>query len=411
MRTVFDAQTLWTLSGVAFRIAQRIGLHRDDTSHLSPFDGEIRRRLWRQLMILDHTSSELAGCAPTYTIMMGSTLHKLPAYVNDSDLFPDMTELPPEREGACEMIFCALRYHFSSFFLLINNKDTTTFDSYWHGLTSKEATLEMKDKAIDELNQQVEEKFLRFCDPLVPLHNLTSIAARAALSGIRLRAHHPRQYPDNGASMPQSEKEMLFALSLKIIQYDTLVHANPSLQRYLWHVKVYFQWHALIYLLSELRYRKVGEEPDRAWDQIGETFRHHPEIIHEPEYALYIAIRSLTLRAWEIRETESRRMGIPIHPPEVIIKLRNLRAAGPGNQQGFQDMDPVAMSVSIENENAARNGRALPYNQTWPSADVAHNGLAGADMLPLIPDMSPPDWDAWDSLLKSMDFPGAEGFN
>lgn len=390
MRNVYDAQTLWTLSGVAFRVAQRIGLHRDNNaSSLTPFEGELRRRLWRQLMILDHTSSELAGSAPTYTVLMGSTDAKLPLYVNDSDLFPEMTELPQEREGACEMIFCALRFHFSHFFITIHKDSTKQFDAYWSGLSSQDFSMAQKDEAIDKLNKEIEERYLKFCDPLVPLHNLTSIAARAALSGMRLRAHHPRQYPDNGASLPQSEKDMLFSLSLKIIQYDSLVYSNKSLQRYLWHVRVYFQWHALIYLLSELRYRKVGEEADRAWDQIVESFHYHPEIIHEAEYALYIAIRSLTLRAWEARESESRIQMTPIHPPEVILKLRNMRAAASNSQPGFSGMDPIAMPVSIENETSS-------------------NGLGTPDIVPFMPDMSPPDWDAWDNLLKSMDLPGVD---
>lgn len=42
-----DPRTLWNLAGMAMRIAQGQGLHRDGTVFsLSPFETEMRRRLW-----------------------------------------------------------------------------------------------------------------------------------------------------------------------------------------------------------------------------------------------------------------------------------------------------------------------------------------------------------------------------
>jgi len=64
------------------------------------------------------------------------------------------------------------------------------------------------------------------------------LAARSAVTGMRLRCHHPRQYSDKGASLPQEEKEMLFRLALKIIQYDNLLHSSETMQHFRWHVKV-----------------------------------------------------------------------------------------------------------------------------------------------------------------------------
>jgi Fungal specific transcription factor domain len=119
MRLILDAQTMWAFTGIAFRISRRIGLHRDGTQlGLPPFDVEMRRRLWFQLIILDHTSAELAGLAPE---LSGSGMVKAwdtfrPSNLNDSDLHPDMKELPAERVGATEMIFCLLRYEFGAFF-------------------------------------------------------------------------------------------------------------------------------------------------------------------------------------------------------------------------------------------------------------------------------------------------------
>jgi len=67
-----DPRTLFCLSGIAIRIAQRVGLNTDGTTFgLLPFEVEMRRRLWWQLILIDHRVSELsgAGFAPlTYTV-------------------------------------------------------------------------------------------------------------------------------------------------------------------------------------------------------------------------------------------------------------------------------------------------------------------------------------------------------
>lgn len=42
-----DTRFVWSLTGLALRIAQSLGLHRDGSKFgLSPFDTEMRRRLW-----------------------------------------------------------------------------------------------------------------------------------------------------------------------------------------------------------------------------------------------------------------------------------------------------------------------------------------------------------------------------
>lgn len=407
MRHGFDAQTLWVLSGVAFRIAQRIGLHRDQASEsLKPFEIEMRRRLWRQLLILDHTSSELAGAAPTYSIMMGISDARLPLNVNDTDLDPDMHEFPAVREGATDMIFCQLRYTFGIFFVQLTRPAVhNAFEAQPHGVDNSPFSMAKKDETIDALEQTLQQKFLKYCDPLIPLHNLTAIAARAAICGMHLRAKHPRQYADGGASMSQPEKDNLFNLSQKIMQYDTLIHATPSLHKFLWHVRVYFQWHAFIYLLTDLRTRKEGKEAEKAWEQVEDVYKYHPEILVRNDYALHSAIRVLTWRAWEAREAELQRLGLKVEIPPFIEKLREKGVMVKG-------MLPV---VALDNIAVPNGFPSTAANDQKPSGQQqyarsytgeAYNGDVGAQgEKTVFPEPSPVDWEQWDELLRSMDLP------
>ena len=69
------------------------------------------------------------------------------------------------------------------------------------------------------------------------------------------------------------------------------------------------------------------------------------------------------------------------------------------------------MSLSIENENAANIELAHPYNVIWPQAmeSMGNGNLPeGVMEVPKPDEPSPIDWDAWDSLVQSMDLPTLE---
>ena len=60
-----DPTYSWNTTGLAVRLAQSLGIHRDGSAlGLSPFDAEMRRRLWWGICILDTPASEDHSCSP-----------------------------------------------------------------------------------------------------------------------------------------------------------------------------------------------------------------------------------------------------------------------------------------------------------------------------------------------------------
>jgi hypothetical protein len=109
-----DARVVWILSGLAQRVAQRIGLHHDgEKLKLPPFETEIRRRLWWQIIILEGFSQKVAGTGTGTTVLMGNV--KMPSNLNDSDLFPGIKELPQESDRATDMMFFLIRCYVGDF--------------------------------------------------------------------------------------------------------------------------------------------------------------------------------------------------------------------------------------------------------------------------------------------------------
>ncbi|KAJ5627430.1 hypothetical protein N7528_004857 [Penicillium herquei] len=107
-RSSYDPHTYWMLTGNLLRIALRMGLHRDaEKLGLSPFDVEMRRRLFYQIFPMDGRASQIAGTEMTALPESWDTRH--PLNINDDQIWPGMTVKPSEKQGATDMIFCLSR--------------------------------------------------------------------------------------------------------------------------------------------------------------------------------------------------------------------------------------------------------------------------------------------------------------
>lgn len=205
MRAFSDPHTIWTLCGVAVRIAERIGIHRDGSGHgLSVSETEMRRRVWFQLVIIDATSAKFCGVASTP--LPAKIDVQPPTNTNDSDLDPRMTEPACEKSGPTNMIFVLARSAIGKWLSCLSNQTEGSNAGPWDFLSSSSMSLAEKDKAINELENYMEENFLGHCDKSIPLHMATTLMARSAIYYTKLVAHHPRQYQDPSVRIPQAEK-------------------------------------------------------------------------------------------------------------------------------------------------------------------------------------------------------------
>jgi hypothetical protein len=396
LRRGYDPHTLWILTGAGVRISQRLGIHRDGADHqISPFDAEMRRRTWWQIGFLDGQASKLAGAGFPGWLAKFDT--KMPLNVSDSDLSPGMKETPVEKEGATEMLFCCLRYEVLQALRKSGGFGETKMGQ-WYVKTGPDL-IAQKDKAIDELEVRFQEKYIKYCDPSIPLHLLAIYMSKSVICTMRLMAHHPRQYPDKGASMPQKEKDMLFTESLKELGIAAMGHSNKLVQGFQWHIHVYFQLDAFIYVLSELRIRTTGEQVELAWEYVEISFDHRPEMLNETKNSLYYAIGNLTLKAWAKREEAGGLYRGPhqLTPPRFISVLRSQRnipaPAPPQSNTKWRTEIPAASTsrMTVANITAPEyNGYDIATEQ-WKSMDF------GYDMA--MPDITPNDWEYWQTLM------------
>lgn len=356
-------------------------------------------------MFLEGQASKLAGAGfPAWLIKFGT---KLPTNISDSELSPTMTEAPVDKEGVTDMIAVYLRYEVA---MSIRAFISRGFDGDWSVGRGPELIAE-KDKAIDELETKFQEKYIRHCDPTIPIHLLAIYMSRSVICSMRLMAHHPRQYPDKGATMPQKEKDMLFNECLKELEISSIAYENKLVQGFLWHMHVHFQLNAFIYLISELRHRTIGEQVDRAWKEVERAYEHRTEMLNEPKNSLYFAVGNLTLKSWAKREEAGGLyQGAQVQAaPRFISVLRMQRripeSSTPNTTDYRQDISTTkylpTVHVSRE-EYAQTHAQALT---SYPNTiiDSLHHDLGRWNNTDVTMDENMPDisidWEYYQTLL------------
>ncbi|KAE8449401.1 hypothetical protein EG329_008302 [Mollisiaceae sp. DMI_Dod_QoI] len=87
----------YVVLGIIVRVAMRLGYHRDASHYpsISPFDGEMRRRVWSMIFQLDLMTSAQAGLPRM--IREGETDTAEPKNLLDTDFDEGMTQLPHPR--------------------------------------------------------------------------------------------------------------------------------------------------------------------------------------------------------------------------------------------------------------------------------------------------------------------------
>lgn len=327
-----DTRFVWSLTGLAIRIAQSLGLHRDGTRFgLSPFDTQMRRRLWWQICILDVRASEDHGSDPS--IIESTFDTELPLSINDEDLDPDATEFPAPRPGVSQMTFCLIRYEICH----LSRRLSYTPPGLGPCRTAaSKVTLEDRERLIKECAEQLEEKYLRFCEDAGPLYWVGATVARLITAKMSLIIYHPLIQPGRPNSLSQDIKDRLFMASIEIIEYSKLLENESTTKQWGWLFHTYIQWHAIAYILGELTSRPPSVIVERAWRTLDTVFHDWDgKVVHSKTTLLWVPMRKLMLKARRKRKEQLAMAGT--QGAQILgMDSKNIRPPplGPGASRG-----------------------------------------------------------------------------
>lgn len=297
-----------------------------------------------------------------------------------------------------------------------------------HGSTFQDPAVPVqdKDRLIDEFEAHMDENYLKHLDPAIPLHLMAEGGVRSATCKMKLMAHHPSQYPDKGKSIPQSERDILFKVSVKMVEYDVLGKSTKTLDNFSWHIDNAFQIDAFVFMLIASQTQDAKATlTNKAWQLVTDMYKHRQSLLEDTKNELYAAVRELTLHAWETREANIASEELePIPVPEVIAKLRERKVrksvparksspssapapkSMPSEMSALHHLAGVATQVDSRNEYSSAG---YLYGMTpditngtssfQPGLDQQFDGIF-RNLSGDVDAAGPVDWDFWDGLLE-----------
>ncbi|KAE8359924.1 cytochrome P450 [Aspergillus caelatus] len=249
----------WIINGVLIRAAQSIGLHRDGTHfNLSPFDAEVRRRLWWQILVLDYRAAEDHGLA-VHGFGGRSDTH-LPLHVNDSDLSPELRILPGPRGRWTEM----------SLFLL-TSEIAIAFQKVYHSTVGHTDSVQ-RLQTVQELTSYLQTTYLCHCDTNIPIQKAAWLSTRSLLSKFEFFVYQLGLNNEQSQEEVSSTAEQTLISACSCLEQSMELQTDDLLRGYRWLFASYNQFHCLMYVLWHLCAQPTGPHVVRVWNVVDLVF-------------------------------------------------------------------------------------------------------------------------------------------
>ena len=320
-------QTLYAMLGMAIRIARRIGIHDEASlAKCSPFEAEMRRRLWWNLVLFDARIGEMSEKGGASE----STLNpiwdcKPPVNISDADLRPG-TKAPLVASSRCsEAIFTVVRSRLSNYIRHADFFLDFTNPAIKPVARRKGASGDSGGDELAALEAEIEETYLRFCDPENPVQLLTIGTTRTFFARCRL-LRRLSGYPSSTSSMSESQLDAATEHAIGMLEGDTLVAKSPSTAGYKWFMASFFPLPAYLQATQDICSRPLGPLVERAWRAMSENFAARIESELGHGVAPFAHLKRFVLQAWEACEAARNRDRCHMETPGIIADVRRLPA-------------------------------------------------------------------------------------
>jgi len=322
-----DPQSLSSMSAVAIRIAQRIGIQNESTyTRYTAFEAEMCRRLWWALVLFDARIAEMdkmrvSSLAPTWDCKPATN-------INDLDLRPEMRELPTNPGNTSEAIFVVVRsmlgefVRHSAFYL-----DFTVPALKAIAKTVQHPAAECGSLAT--LENMMEDKYLKFCNPENPLHFMAMWITRAHIAKHRLLEYYA-EYSGPSAQQTDAQRHTAISHALRMIECDTKLIMSPLTKGYTWFLNLYFPMPAYIHIVQDLRRRPLIPLAERCWEVMSENYELRIAANVRPDHAIndrpgnpfFRIFGRVILQGWKAREEAFRRLGRSVDEPRLVTSIK-----------------------------------------------------------------------------------------
>ncbi|PYH95500.1 fungal-specific transcription factor [Aspergillus ellipticus CBS 707.79] len=279
----------------AIEMAFRNKIHLEGASlDLSPFETEMRRRLWWQIFVLDIRTAEDQGSEPL--ISSSSFTIKVPSNIDEANLHPEMSRAPSNNPAKTEMLFTLIRIEGSSFARQIVFSDKFCRDNSYDILS-----VDQKCEAINQFRNRIEKQYLSNCDGTIPLDFVTAASIRLILVKLKLTVCRPLL----GTSVWGLVRKVrnYREIAVEILRKALALREYERGTRWLWLFQTYIEWDALALILVDLCVSRLGDQADEAWEMVERVHDYWKGKSHGRYDRRWGHIEELRIRALSFRDS------------------------------------------------------------------------------------------------------------
>ena len=291
-----ETRSAWPLAGVLVRVAVSMKLHRDGShlANMSPFEIEMRRRLWWQICFIDSQSEDVQVSQYKVSDSMFDT--EMPANTDDANLDPSISKPPVVAERWTDMTVFLIRCEVWKLSRRLQSVMAASYDERLELFLQSQA--------------RIEDTHLKRLDPNEPLHSFVASSARLFLTKVDLilytKQHSARATEPQPSDASQSDKVLMSSLS--IIEYTYALQNEPSWSAWSWQIQSRQPpWQALRVVLGQACTRLWGPICERAWSSAQRSLDSLPEAARtDPRYQrLLVLAAKARARAEELHHQSS----------------------------------------------------------------------------------------------------------
>ncbi|KAI5467505.1 fungal-specific transcription factor domain-containing protein [Mariannaea sp. PMI_226] len=306
-----DSRFCWSLTGLITHLAQGMGLHRDGTHFgLTPYETEMRRRIWWQLLVLDLRCTDELGNDLTISDRGYDT--QPPSNINDADLTAEMTEFPEEREGRSDCAVAIVRYEICNLSRRLVRASSAAAELCPKGLVLAAASLSERERMLINVYQRIESKFLKHVldgNQTDGLYFMATMVARVILAKMCLLTYQPMLFPGSDGELTDEARHRVYVAAIEIMEYSDILDTDPRCKQYRWLFMTYTNWHAMAYYLVETIRRPWTPLVERGWQALHKYGK--PNLtakIHDDYATMIMPLKKLSHKVTKYRSAEIARL-------------------------------------------------------------------------------------------------------
>ena len=361
---------VWMMTGLVIRMAHAIGLQRDGSNfkHLSPYEVEMRRRVWKALCTLDIRSSEDQGSDLLITSSNSDT--RLPLNINDADIEINTKETPLEREGLTDMSIALVSFEICE---VVKQ------------LMSGGLTLEKQSQLLGTVYDGLERRYLQYSTESGNIaYWVGVIATRLVISKMTLLIYLPVLFANPDEHFSEEIRNKLLVAAIEVAEYNHALNAEEACRQWRWIYQTYTHWHAVVYLLIETSRRLWSPTVERAWIALHSRWLIPFQSKINKNLRVWIPLKKLMAKARQHRQVELERIrGDPVAIAQLEVEDRKIAvpaSAGPFPGGKSEDL-LVKHWRSLVNDSAKADNRDMlasrgALSQELISGTLQH-GLTG----------------------------------